>query len=103
MEEFEGTEVRCSAVVFKGRDILLVRRAAAGDWVLPGGIPRPGESMAACARRETAEETGLAIEPDRIAFVLESLGRARTCAPWTWSSWPGCRQVSRSLGWPNRG
>ena len=30
--------------------------------------------MAACARRETLEETGLAVEPGRIAFVLETRG-----------------------------
>jgi len=30
--------------------------------------------MAACARRETVEETGLEVEPARIAFVVESQG-----------------------------
>jgi ADP-ribose pyrophosphatase YjhB (NUDIX family) len=30
--------------------------------------------MAACARRETLEETGLAVESARIAFVLETRG-----------------------------
>jgi 8-oxo-dGTP diphosphatase len=30
--------------------------------------------MASCARRETLEETGLPVEPGRIAFVLEALG-----------------------------
>jgi 8-oxo-dGTP diphosphatase len=30
--------------------------------------------MAACARRETLEETGLAVEPARVAFVLETRG-----------------------------
>jgi ADP-ribose pyrophosphatase YjhB (NUDIX family) len=29
--------------------------------------------MAACARRETLEETGVAVEPTRVAFVLETL------------------------------
>jgi ADP-ribose pyrophosphatase YjhB (NUDIX family) len=74
MDQSVGAEVRCSAVVFRDREILLVRRSASGDWVLPGGTPHPAESMAACARRETREETGLAVEPARIAFVLESLG-----------------------------
>jgi 8-oxo-dGTP diphosphatase len=69
-------DVRCSAVVFRGPEVLLVRRARNGndDWVLPGGTPRPGESMAACVRRETLEETGLRVEPGRIAFVLETNG-----------------------------
>jgi ADP-ribose pyrophosphatase YjhB (NUDIX family) len=69
------TDVRCSTIVFRGEDLLLVHRARNGtdDWVLPGGTPRPGESMAACARRETLEETGLSVEPTRVAFVLEAL------------------------------
>ena len=71
-----GADVRCSAVVFRGPEVLLVGRVRDGDndWVLPGGTPRPGESMAACVRRETLEETGLAVEPGRIAFVLETQG-----------------------------
>jgi ADP-ribose pyrophosphatase YjhB (NUDIX family) len=69
------TDVRCSTIVFRGQDLLLVHRARddTDDWVLPGGTPRPGESMAACARRETLEETGLIVEPTRVAFVLEAL------------------------------
>lgn len=76
MGQPQSADVRCSAVVFRGREVLLVRRARDGDddWVLPGGTPRPGESMAACARRETLEETGLTVEPARIAFVLETQG-----------------------------
>ncbi|HTT54792.1 MAG TPA: NUDIX hydrolase [Streptosporangiaceae bacterium] len=72
-------DVRCSAIVFRGNAVLLVHRAGAGDWVLPGGTPRPGESMAACARRETLEEAGLAIDPARVAFIAETLapGSAR--------------------------
>jgi 8-oxo-dGTP pyrophosphatase MutT (NUDIX family) len=30
--------------------------------------------MAACARREVLEETGLHVDPSRVAFVLEVLG-----------------------------
>ncbi|MGH3260328.1 MAG: NUDIX domain-containing protein [Streptosporangiaceae bacterium] len=69
-------DVRCSAIVFRDDTVLLVHRSRNGtdDWVLPGGTPRPGESMAACARRETLEETGLSVDPARIAFVLEALG-----------------------------
>ena len=76
MDQPSAVDVRCSAVVFRGQEILLVGRIRdrADEWVLPGGTPRPGESMVACARRETAEETGLAVEPARIAFVLESRG-----------------------------
>jgi 8-oxo-dGTP diphosphatase len=72
----DGIELRCSAVVVRNRSVLLLHRAHSGadDWVLSGGTPRPGESMAACARREVREETGLHVDPDRVAFVLEVVG-----------------------------
>ncbi len=71
----DGTLLRCSAVVIRGRDVLLLHRVGgAGDWVLPGGTPRAGEGMAACARREVREETGLLVDPSRVAFVVEVLG-----------------------------
>jgi predicted NUDIX family NTP pyrophosphohydrolase len=34
----------------------------AGAWSIPKGEPEPGEDLAACARREVAEETGLSID-----------------------------------------
>lgn len=76
----DSIDVRCSAIVFRDDTVLLVHRSRNGtdDWVLPGGTPRPGESMAACARRETLEETGLSVDPARVAFVLEALGPAST-------------------------
>jgi len=72
----DGIELRCSAVVIRGQAVLLLRRGhgAATDWVLPGGTPRHAESMSACARREVLEETGLHVDPSRVAFVLEVLG-----------------------------
>lgn len=76
MEEQADVDMRCSVAAFRGDSILLVHRNRddGDDWVLPGGTPRLGESMASCARRETLEETGLPVEPGRIAFVLEALG-----------------------------
>lgn len=67
-------DMRCSVIVFLGEALLLVHRDGVGDWVLPGGTPRLGESMAACARREALEETGLAVNPARVAFIAETLG-----------------------------
>jgi len=72
----DGLELRCSAVIVRKQAVLLIHRTGSGadDWVLPGGTPRQGESMAACARREVREETGLQVDPTRVAFVLEVLG-----------------------------
>ena len=72
----DGIDLRCSAIVVRQQAVLLVHRVtgAGGDWVLPGGTPEPGESMAACVRREVAEETGLRVDPRQVAFVLEVSG-----------------------------
>lgn len=69
-------DLRCSTILFQKNTVLLVHRSYDGlnDWVLPGGTPRAGESMAACARREMREETGIVADPTRVAFVLEAVG-----------------------------
>lgn len=76
-------DLRCSVAVVNDGAVLLIHRTLDGrnDWVLPGGRPRPGESLSACASREAREETGLEINPMRVAFVLEVIDpqvRART-------------------------
>jgi ADP-ribose pyrophosphatase YjhB (NUDIX family) len=54
--------VAASAVIDEMGKVLLVRRSDSGNWALPGGQMELGESLAACARREVLEETGLAVE-----------------------------------------
>lgn len=69
-------ELRCSVVVARGGDVLLLHRSrdSVDEWVLPGGRPRPFEGMLACAGREVAEETGVRVVPDRCAFVADVIG-----------------------------
>jgi 8-oxo-dGTP pyrophosphatase MutT (NUDIX family) len=64
-------DLRCSVIIVRQESVLLLHRTDADEWVLPGGRPRPGESMISCARREVHEETGLSIVPGRCALVLE--------------------------------
>jgi 8-oxo-dGTP diphosphatase len=59
--------------------ILVLRRAptisyAPGVWDLPGGHLAPDESFEGCLAREIAEETGLAIEIDRLLGVNKTPG-----------------------------
>lgn len=77
VDSTERVNLRCSAVVFRGSQVLLLRRERGGsaEWVLPGGTPRRGESAASCARREVSEETGLQVTVSRVAFVLEASNR----------------------------
>lgn len=70
--EPNGYNLRCSALVFRNDHVLLVRRDRQADWVLPGGTPNRGETVASCTHREVAEETGLHVTVDRVAFVLEA-------------------------------
>ena len=64
-------ELRCAVAVVRRDTVLLVQRHDHGDWVLPGGRPRNHGSMQSCARRETREETGLDVHPNRCGLVLE--------------------------------
>ncbi len=53
-----------SIALFRGRDILLIRRALApseGMWTLPGGRLETGETIEECIRREISEELSLKI------------------------------------------
>ena len=73
MDDKEPVDLRCSALFFRDDAVLLCRRNDDTDtWVLPGGTPHRGEGTAAAARREVAEETGLQIAAERVAFVLET-------------------------------
>jgi ADP-ribose pyrophosphatase YjhB (NUDIX family) len=58
-----------SAMVWRGREFLLMRRADNGHWGLPGGFVELGESVADAARREVAEETGWSVEIGRLIGV----------------------------------
>lgn len=58
-----------TAVVVRGSDVLLVRRADTGEWTPVTGICDPGEHPADTAVRECLEETGVHVEVELLAWV----------------------------------
>ncbi|WP_169727625.1 NUDIX domain-containing protein [Cucumibacter marinus] len=62
-----------SIAVFRGRDVLLVKRGKApylDYWSFPGGRIEDGEATAGAALRELREETGLAVANPRSLGVF---------------------------------
>jgi len=51
-----------SAVVVEEGRILLAKRTDSGQWTIPGGGMKPGETIAEAAIREVEEETGVEVE-----------------------------------------
>lgn len=52
-----------------GREVLLIQRSDTGAWTAVTGIVDPGEEPAVAAVREVAEEAGVAVAADRLAWV----------------------------------
>ena len=74
MSGSEPVEVALALLVREGR-LLVTRRAAGshlgGYWEFPGGKLLPGETPAAAAVREVAEETGLGCRALRTLSAIE--------------------------------
>lgn len=63
-------------IVLRGTDVLLVRRGKEprrGQWSLPGGAQKVGETVAEAARREVREETGLDVEILGLVDVVDTI------------------------------
>jgi 8-oxo-dGTP diphosphatase len=64
------------AVVFKDDRVLLVRRGrppAQGQWAIPGGNIKLGETLQQAAEREILEETGIIIKAGRPIYTFDAI------------------------------
>src|SRR5438477_9924762 len=77
--------VGAGAVIVRGDQVVLVRRGRpplAGEWSIPGGAVKLGETLRQAAEREAREETGLGVEAGEVLEVFESItpdAAGKTC------------------------
>jgi ADP-ribose pyrophosphatase len=70
----ESPRVGVGALVIHDGKVLLVKRGiqpSKGLWAVPGGSLELGESLVACAERETLEETGIVIRGEKLVYVYD--------------------------------
>lgn len=65
-------------VVMREAQTLLIRRGKAprhGEWSIPGGLQKLGETIFEAARREVLEETGVLVDPVGLIDVIDLIER----------------------------
>jgi 8-oxo-dGTP pyrophosphatase MutT (NUDIX family) len=82
-KDADPVHVTGSAFIVGSRGIVLLRHRRLGIWVQPGGHVEDGETPWDAARREAAEETGLAVrffdaEPELAHVDVHAGGRGHT-------------------------
>lgn len=78
MKDFPRPSLTVDCVVFRGAEVLLIRRKGepfAGQLALPGGFVNEGETVEMAATRELYEETGLLNVPKKLIGVFSEPGR----------------------------
>ncbi len=79
----EHPRAAVGAVVFKNDKVLLVRRGrppARGQWAIPGGNIKLGETLQQAAEREILEETGIVIRAGDPIYTFDAVVRDETGA-----------------------
>lgn len=82
----ESVSIGVGAVVFKGDEVLLIKRGKApfkGNWSIPGGRLHHGERIEEAVHREVREETGLVIRLIGLIGVFEALPDEIAEAPYS--------------------
>jgi len=64
------------AIIIRDKNVVLVRRSKApsqGEWSIPGGLARVGETLCQAVIREVLEETGLTVKTGLLVDLLERI------------------------------
>ena len=70
--------VGVGAIIIEGKEVLLARRGKEpgyGEWSIPGGVVKLGETLVEAVIREVREEVNLAIEVEEVVEVMERIFR----------------------------
>lgn len=73
--------VGVGAVILRDNRVLLIQRGhppMQGEWSIPGGALKVGETLHAGVRRESLEETGLQVEPLAVVDVVDRIVHDQT-------------------------
>ncbi len=68
---YDTPKVDVRAVVFRDREILLIKEAVSGLWTLPGGWADVNISPAENAEKECLEESGYIVKATRVVSVID--------------------------------
>jgi len=68
---YDTPKVDVRAVVFRGKEILLIKEAVSGLWTLPGGWADVNISPAENAEKECLEESGYIVKATRVVSVID--------------------------------
>jgi ADP-ribose pyrophosphatase YjhB (NUDIX family) len=68
---YDTPKVDVRAVVFRDREILLIKEAVSGLWTLPGGWADVNISPAENAEKECREESGYIVKARRVVSVID--------------------------------
>src|SRR5438876_8446069 len=73
------------AIVFRGSQVLLVRRRdppSQGRWSIPGGAVEVGETVEQAVVRETREETAVEVRPREVVAVADFIEKEGARIRW---------------------
>ncbi len=79
--EGDGRMAPSAGCLVREGDAALLVRSWLGDWALPGGSVKPGESASCGAEREVFEETGIPVTATRLATVFDNGFHLYWCHP----------------------